>query len=159
MRWIVLIGILCLLYTGCSAPQTIGGEKDSHGCLIAAGYSWCEAKQECIRAWEENCTSEESGCAEDEWLCSLTGECVKKGEICTNGMMGGDIDEHGCKPSAGYSWCEATQECIRSWEEECPDQLVGDDMDEHGCIGSAGYTWCESKQKCLRTWEEDCPEI
>lgn len=36
--------------------QVIGGDKDEHGCLIAAGYSWCDAKQKCIRVWEENCT-------------------------------------------------------------------------------------------------------
>ena len=35
--------------------QQIGGDKDEHGCLIAAGYSWCEAKQKCLRTWEEPC--------------------------------------------------------------------------------------------------------
>jgi len=35
--------------------QLIGGDTDSGGCLIAAGYSWCEAKQKCLRAWEEPC--------------------------------------------------------------------------------------------------------
>ena len=33
----------------------IGGQKDAHGCLIAAGYSWCESKQKCLRIWEEPC--------------------------------------------------------------------------------------------------------
>ena len=36
-------------------PELIGGDKDEHGCLIAAGYSWCEAKQKCLRLWEEVC--------------------------------------------------------------------------------------------------------
>lgn len=35
--------------------QLIGGQKDAHGCLIAAGYSWCETKQKCLRIWEEPC--------------------------------------------------------------------------------------------------------
>lgn len=34
-------------------------------------------------------------------------------------LLGGDRDEHGCIPSAGYSWCEAKQKCLRPWEEEC----------------------------------------
>jgi len=38
-------------------PQVIGGAKDAHGCLVAAGYSWCEAKKTCIRSWEEYCTA------------------------------------------------------------------------------------------------------
>jgi len=40
-------------------PNThpIGGERDEHGCLGPAGYSWCEAKQACIRVWEQYCTA------------------------------------------------------------------------------------------------------
>lgn len=34
-------------------------------------------------------------------------------------MIGGDRDEHGCLPSAGYIWCEKLQKCIRPWEERC----------------------------------------
>lgn len=38
-------------------PTLIGGQKDAHGCLAAAGYSWCEAKQACVRPWETYCTA------------------------------------------------------------------------------------------------------
>ncbi len=38
----------------------IGGQKDEHGCLGPAGYSWCEAKQKCLRTWEEACTAEDA---------------------------------------------------------------------------------------------------
>lgn len=81
--------------------------------------------------------------------------------------LGGDRDEHGCIPSAGYQWCEAKQKCIRPWEETCETSTrsssssvmpLGGDRDEHGCIGSAGYSWCEPKNKCLRIWEEACYE-
>jgi len=41
-----------------SQTGPIGGQKDEHGCLTGAGYSWCEAKQKCLRAWEENCPSD-----------------------------------------------------------------------------------------------------
>lgn len=34
-------------------------------------------------------------------------------------LVGGDEDEHGCKPSAGYTWCEPKQKCLRTWEESC----------------------------------------
>ena len=36
--------------------QPIGGQKDAYGCLVAAGYSWCAARQICIRSWEQYCT-------------------------------------------------------------------------------------------------------
>lgn len=37
----------------------IGGQKDEHGCIIPAGYSWCEPKQKCLRIWEERCYGED----------------------------------------------------------------------------------------------------
>jgi len=33
----------------------LGGDRDEHGCIGSAGYSWCEAKAKCLRAWEESC--------------------------------------------------------------------------------------------------------
>lgn len=33
-------------------------------------------------------------------------------------VVGGDKDEHGCIPSAGYQWNEEKQMCVRPWEEE-----------------------------------------
>jgi hypothetical protein len=35
----------------------VGGDRDEHGCLGPAGYSWCEAKQKCLRPWEEACAT------------------------------------------------------------------------------------------------------
>ena len=39
--------------------KIIGNETDEHGCLLMAGYTWCEPKQRCIRTWEEDCIVEE----------------------------------------------------------------------------------------------------
>jgi hypothetical protein len=33
----------------------VGGDKDAHGCIGSAGYSWCEMKNKCLRVWEEKC--------------------------------------------------------------------------------------------------------
>lgn len=71
-------------------------------------------------------------------------------------LLGGDRDAHGCIPSAGYQWCDATQKCYRSFEENCTSIMPGGDRDAHGCIPSAGYSWCEASQKCIRSWEENC---
>ncbi len=35
--------------------QIVGDDKDEHGCIPSAGYTWCEAKQKCLRPWEETC--------------------------------------------------------------------------------------------------------
>lgn len=48
-----------LAFTSCNkktAPQSgevmTGGDRDEHGCIGSAGYTWSELKQECIRIWE-----------------------------------------------------------------------------------------------------------
>ncbi len=33
----------------------IGGDQDSHGCFIGAGYLWCPSNQKCQKFWEEEC--------------------------------------------------------------------------------------------------------
>lgn len=34
-------------------------------------------------------------------------------------IIGNCQDEYGCYPCAGYSWCNATQSCLRTWEQNC----------------------------------------
>jgi len=38
-----------------NVQNLVGGDKDSHGCIGSAGYTWCELKQKCLRTWEEKC--------------------------------------------------------------------------------------------------------
>ena len=35
-----------------SSKRKVGGNRDRHGCLTGAGYSWCELGQSCVRPWE-----------------------------------------------------------------------------------------------------------
>jgi hypothetical protein len=37
-------------------------------------------------------------------------------------IVGDDTDEYGCKPSAGFTWCESKKKCIKEWEETCDDE-------------------------------------
>ena len=32
--------------------ELVGGERDGHGCLLGAGYSWNESELACVREWE-----------------------------------------------------------------------------------------------------------
>lgn len=64
----LLTALLILPVSGVAPPDTTvpptatalmpGSDRDSHGCIGSAGYTWCEAKQKCLRTWEEPCTSE-----------------------------------------------------------------------------------------------------
>lgn len=46
----------------------IGGDKDEGGCLVGAGYSWCESKNKCLRVWEEPCIDKESQILIEDYL-------------------------------------------------------------------------------------------
>lgn len=36
----------------------LGGDRDEHGCIGSAGYSWCASANKCLRPWEEVCAGE-----------------------------------------------------------------------------------------------------
>jgi hypothetical protein len=38
--------------------------------------------------------------------------------------LGGDKDEHGCIPSAGFTWCEQLHTCIQPWVTICPSSVI-----------------------------------
>lgn len=63
----------------------------------------------------------------------LTENGVEAYQNCRNieagGPLGGDRDEYGCIGSAGYSWCESKNKCLRVWEEECPEAAETDQND------------------------------
>jgi hypothetical protein len=33
-------------------PALVGADRDEHGCIGSAGYSWCAKTQRCERPWE-----------------------------------------------------------------------------------------------------------
>ena len=72
----IVVLVAAVLLLGCTIPkanndnflisgddntQLVGNDKDIHGCIGSTGYSWCEAKQKCIRVWEEDCNAQEEG--------------------------------------------------------------------------------------------------
>ena len=56
---VAIIGVSYVFKKFIKTEQPVGGEKDEHGCMLMAGYTWCEVKQKCLREWEEPCEQEE----------------------------------------------------------------------------------------------------
>lgn len=72
----------------------------------------------------------------------IVGTIIRKEYTSTNQLLGGDRDSHGCIGSAGYSWCEARQNCMRTWEEYCtttPPKTVVFNCDNSKTITSSFY--------------------
>jgi len=51
---LLAIPVLCSCSSDKSQiPQAIpGADRDSHGCIGSAGYSWCAKTNQCERPWE-----------------------------------------------------------------------------------------------------------
>ncbi len=152
-----------------------GSDRDSHGCIPSAGYTWCDAKQACIRPFEENCTATLT--VEEQARAFCGAENVANIFTCgpyvrvVSSLLGGGSTfyQDGQKiaqcpvvaPDAMSEQCRLLllgNNCVEQ-EVGCNGTMVGNDTDAHGCIPSAGYSWCEPKQKCLRIWEEPCEGI
>ncbi|MFA5831736.1 MAG: hypothetical protein WC878_07985 [Candidatus Paceibacterota bacterium] len=70
-------------------------------------------------------------------------------------VVGGDSDIHGCKGSAGYSWCELKQKCLRTWEEPCG-TIAPADPQKISCPPKTGN---EEKMACIALYQPVCAEV
>ena len=83
----------------------VGNDRDEHGCIGSAGYSWDAQKKECVQPWNNEITAS-------------TGAIETAIERTSAPVVGGDTDTHGCIGSAGYSWDAVLNTCARPWEAE-----------------------------------------
>jgi len=103
MKGVLVLAVVANALQGISGASNntekpMGRARDENGCLLSAGYIWCEALSKCLRPWEEECVTED-----DKSNNSVV-------------LAGDDRDEHGCIGSAGYTWCEKLKICARPWE-------------------------------------------
>ena len=60
---IEMLTIVNYLTVSMAQPNgVVGGSIDSSGCMIGAGYSWCEETRSCIRMWETPCSDNYNDC-------------------------------------------------------------------------------------------------
>ena len=52
----VLIGVTSVLSQIVSDNKVPGSDRDSHGCVLSAGFEWCDSTQQCQRLWELPCS-------------------------------------------------------------------------------------------------------
>jgi len=109
MRKIFFILFIAVIASGAAfyfsktkkTEKLIGGDKDEHGCLIAAGYSWCEAKQKCLRIWEEPCEAVAATPTIDETEALKT--AIKKALVAKHGNDANELKISVSKVAGGYA--------------------------------------------------------
>ncbi|MBN1170496.1 hypothetical protein JXA56_05725 [Candidatus Micrarchaeota archaeon] len=80
-------------------------------------------------------------------ILGIFGGCIQQ-----EPLVGGDEDEHGCKPSAGYSWCEERQKCLRPWEEPCTAQDAIEIAKKSNCTDAGNLTENVFYNNNSKTW-------
>ena len=48
-----------------------GGDRDDHGCIASAGYTWSQVKENCIRLWEEGISLQNAKDKEASTVCYI----------------------------------------------------------------------------------------
>jgi len=108
-----------------SDEPLVGGDKDEHGCIGSAGYTWCEPKQKCLREWEEPCEEAQP----EEHMSEERAREIAGASVCTeNGSLndeadynnttktwwiGLNIEKEGCAPACVVD--EATETAEINW--------------------------------------------
>lgn len=101
------------------APKSIWTEKASDGWYVAfvqegSGVPIIEAR--CFLVKNDYSIIQREYIPQDS---TFIGEFSAKECQVIENVVGGDKDEQGCIGSAGYSWCQEKQKCLRTWEESC----------------------------------------
>lgn len=60
IKFVAPLAILISFISGCGqnaqvgqpAPVLVGADRDEHGCIGSAGYTWCAREASCVRSWE-----------------------------------------------------------------------------------------------------------
>jgi len=81
-------------------PSIVGGDKDAHGCIGSAGYTWCESKQKCLRTWEEKC---------DIATTSVSPDCPAYSPPSPDWCKGGTV----VAPAKDINGCVGAPTCIK----------------------------------------------
>ena len=126
------------------SSNSLGGDKDEHGCIGSAGYSWCQSKEKCLRIWEEPCEEDfESVVCERENCHGLEIQCgANPPNFCTEIYRIGDR----CLPYAECGIqngiCQQTENvqftackiCVEKCEEEYQENPMEAFQCEEACL-------------------------
>ena len=69
----------------------VGSDKDEHGCIASAGYTWSEVQKDCIRLWEKGVRM------------NAVDDAGKTLFFSEEGVSNEILDRRGL-PAGGYAW-------------------------------------------------------
>ena len=98
------------------AVSNVGNDRDTHGCVPSAGYSWCTSLDRCVRLWETPC--------KDSTQADIAGEDTAEGEgkVKGEGKEKGEGNEKGEGEGEGKEKGEGNEKGESEGEEEGGEQ-------------------------------------
>lgn len=129
-----------------------GSDRDSHGCVASAGYTWCSQKNKCLRSWEESCDGKNL----EEKKNSEAGDKIANPASVNCEKVGGKLEIVKNGAGAEYGICNfADGRACEEWallRKECPEggvKLTGFDTDaQKYCALVGGKTTAVADAKC-----------
>ena len=133
-------------------PSSIGGFQDTHGCILGAGYQWCDAHQACERLWVTPCPDTVALIDDIDFACPEV-MCMM---YCPYGNV---IDDNGCSMCQCHASVTppVSNEPIRDMNsvtipEGCQSWYDGCNICD---VGDEGILGC-SMMMCLQNGDTEC---
>lgn len=108
---LLLLLSMSLALTSCGNSQkqkkeeapALGSDKDDHGCVGSAGYTWSEVQKDCIRLWEKGVRMEAVADKSDIAYIIFSPDSAKV-ELFFSNDRPNEILSRRSLPDGGYAW-------------------------------------------------------
>ena len=84
--------------------EIVGDDKDEHGCIASAGYTWSEAQKDCIRLWEKGVRLASVDDAENTLFIVFSPDSTQVELFFSEEDAPNEILDRRSLPAGGYAW-------------------------------------------------------
>ena len=86
-----------------ASTEMVGADRDEHGCIGSAGYTWCEVRKDCIRLFEDGIRTEAVDGSGQVMYVVFSPDSLKA-ELFGSESEGSEVLERRTLPSGGHVW-------------------------------------------------------
>jgi hypothetical protein len=138
------------------------GDKDAHGCLVGAKFSWCASLNKCVQDWEGGIDGPCPMARKEQRIAAVVscrpfgvsrilscdsakaymtdGSCdTPLSELCENGLVPYPFSERSIFRHLCPSLCNVAAETNATFADECPEEW--------------GFKWCSHTSRCFQDHE------
>ena len=84
--------------------EIVGDDKDEHGCIASAGYTWSEVQKDCIRLWEKGVRLASVDDVENTLFIVFSPDSTQVELFFSEEDAPNEILDRRSLPAGGYAW-------------------------------------------------------